>query len=79
MELKEFLSENNILQAHFARKIGVTQARISQIVHKKTNPSLDLARRIIKETNGKVTVAELFNPEAPTRIKKKTNKDCEKT
>ena len=80
MDLKEFLTENNISQASFAKKMGVTPARISQTVHKKTNPSLDLARRIIKETNGKVTVGDLFNPEAPTRIKsrKKENGNTHK-
>lgn len=74
MDLKDFLTQNNISQSEFARRVDVTPARINQTVHKRKSPSFELARRIIKETKGKVTVGDLFIPEAPTRLKGRKKK-----
>lgn len=79
MELKDFLYKNKISQADFSRKIGVTQARISQIVNRKKNPSSHLMKTIEEATNGEVTMQELFNPESPSRLKNRKRKSNENT
>jgi len=77
MELKDFLFKNKISQADFSRKIGVTQARVSQIVNKKRNPSSHLMKIIEEVTNGEVTMQELFNPNSPSRLKNRKRKTNE--
>lgn len=69
MELREFLIKEKISQADFAKKIGVTRARVNQIANKKMNPSIVLAYRIKEETNGRVSIEELISHGAPNRLK----------
>ena len=73
MDLKDYLSKNGISQVDFSNKIGITQARISQIVNKKANPSIVLAKHIEEVTKGKVTVMNLISQDAPSRFKVKRN------
>lgn len=76
MELRDYLSEREISQSNFAKKLGVTRARICQIVHKTTNPSIVLAYRIKEETRGEVSIEELISHNAPNRLKiKRDGKD----
>ena len=79
MKLRDFLKKNEITEEEFSDSVGSSQAHINYIIRGKRNPSLDLARRIIKATDGKVNIADLFNPEAPTRLKRKPYKDNENT
>jgi len=75
MLLTEYLQNQNITKSEFARRINISATHMGDICNGKKNPSLALARRIIEVTEGKVTVGDLFHPEAPTRlkeIKKKT-------
>jgi transcriptional regulator with XRE-family HTH domain len=73
MELREFLIKEKISQADFARKIGVTRARVSQIVNKKANPSIVLAKHIEEVTESAVTTMDLISPGVPSRFKVKKN------
>ena len=75
MRLADYLQGQDITKSEFAKQINISAAHMSDICNGKKNPSLPLARRIIGVTEGKVTVGDLFHPEAPTRlkeIKKKT-------
>ena len=44
--LKEFLVENNLSQAEFARKIGVKPAQVSEWLRGKAKPGYDTLRAI---------------------------------
>ena len=70
MKLREYLQQNEIYEADFGSSVGVSQSHINNIVLGKKNPSLILAKRIEKETKGQVTVYDMINPEAPSRLKK---------
>ena len=74
MELKKYLEKEGLSQTEFAKKLGVTSARISQIVNRKRNPSVFLMVAIEEITNGNVTMRELFTPEAPSRLKSRKKK-----
>jgi len=75
MDLKSYLRKTKTSQSDFAKKVGITQARISQIVNKKFNPSIVLAKHIEEITKGAVTTMDLIYPEAPTRFKVKKNEN----
>lgn len=70
MKLEEYLKNHSLTHKKFAEIIGVSQSHVTLIIGGKKNPSLALMRRIIEFTNGEVTVGDLFNPEAPSRLKK---------
>src|SRR5436190_17732922 len=53
MKLSEWLANSSTSQSEFARQLGVTQGRISQIVAGE-QPSLDLAMKIAGLTNNQV-------------------------
>ena len=71
MRLVDYLKANNLNRSQFAKMLGISPTHMSDICNKKRNPSLTLTRRIIKITNGKVSIGDLFNPEAPSRLKNK--------
>jgi len=58
MKLANWLKGTGTTQAAFAKAIGVSQGRISQIV-KGEAPSLDLAMKIESMTRGKVRIGDL--------------------
>lgn len=71
MRLEEFLEKNNITRAKFADTVGISVGYLCNLCRGWRNPSLPLIRKIIKATNGQVNVGDLFNPEAPSRLRKK--------
>lgn len=72
MKLQKFLQINEITQEEFASKVGVSRPWITYIVNEVRNPSIGLSMRIEEATNGQVTIKDLFNPKAPSRLKDKT-------
>ena len=42
--LREFLTENNLSQAEFARRIGVKPGQVSEWLHGKAKPGYDTLR-----------------------------------
>ena len=42
--LKEFLTENNLTQVEFAKKIGVKQSQVSEWLKGKAKPGYDLLK-----------------------------------
>ena len=75
MRLEEYLKKHKITCTAFGDKVGVSDAQITRIINKKRNPSPHLMKRIQEETNGEVGFEDLFNPEVPSRLKKRENKE----
>ena len=49
--LKEFLSENNLTQVAFAKKIGVKQGQVSEWLYGKSKPGYDTLRAMATAFN----------------------------
>lgn len=62
MHLKEYLFKAGINQSEFARKLGVSRTHLTMIALGKSRPSPELAKKIMDETEGRVTVMELLFP-----------------
>jgi transcriptional regulator with XRE-family HTH domain len=75
MKLKDFMKENFFTERRFASVLGISQQHLNFIIRGKSSPSIQLIQRIIKATNGKVTLDDLSNPEAPSRLKKRRGKE----
>lgn len=54
MTLKEYLTQNGIKQRHIADQIGVTPARISQLINGLDRPNLPMMEAIARVTGGAV-------------------------
>lgn len=63
MRLSDWLDQNDITQKAFAKRLGLTQGRISQVCTGGTD-SLRLANRISDETSGQVAISDLVIPTA---------------
>ena len=59
--LSQYLDESGIRRADFARRLGVTRARVTQICSGGV-AHLELARRIEAETQGKIPVDAWLKP-----------------
>lgn len=71
MKLREYLNKNQITQQEFANSVGVARPFITLILSGKKNPSPHLMKIIEDVTNGEVTMQDLFNPNVPSRLKKR--------
>lgn len=54
MRLETYLEQQNLKQADFAKKVGVTPATVSRLLAGQLSPSLELAARIEDVTKRKV-------------------------
>jgi len=52
MKLRDYLKENGLTQAKFAKKAKVSQGVVSAIIRGRYNPTFDLLTRISKATKG---------------------------
>jgi len=73
MKLLDYLKTYKITQEEFASKLGVTRPFVTRIANGKQNPPLRLAIKITEISEGKVTAADLYNPEI-NPVDKKKNK-----
>jgi len=71
MKLADYLKKNDLTHENFSKKVGVTRPVITQILGGKRNPSLKLVKRIEEETNGEVGFHDLFNPDVPSKRRRK--------
>lgn len=65
MRLAAYLKERGLKQRAFAKRCETTDATVSRIVAGKQRPSLALAGRIERETEGLVTMQELLESTEP--------------
>ena len=80
MQLSDYLKKKKMTQSRLATLIGVSNVQIHWLVHRKRNPSLELARIIESKTDGEVSASELFSSTAPSRLKnRRKKKTIEKT
>lgn len=54
--LSEYLSENDVRQDEFARRVGTTQANISKLCGRNPTISAEMAVKIEAATSGQVAV-----------------------
>ena len=71
MKLSEYLKKNRITIKDFSKKVGVSDVQVGRILNGTRNPSLHLGKKIEEATNQEVSIGDLFNPEAPSRLKKR--------
>lgn len=77
MELRKWLDKSGMSAAAFGRKIKVSRAAIVRYADKLRCPKEDVARRIIAETGGEVTLEDLFygverpKPTKPRKARRK--------
>lgn len=64
MDLKAYLDETGEKQIDFAARVSTTVATISRIAGGTLRPSLDLAHRIERATDGKVRTELWEKPES---------------
>lgn len=62
------MKENSLTERELASQLGISQQHLNYIARGVKKISLDLARRIIKVTNGKVNIADLFEPKSSLRM-----------
>lgn len=65
-KLQSYLTDKGMKSAEFAKRVGCSAPTISRILTGKRYPSPSLARKIEEETEGRVTLRDLFQelPEA---------------
>lgn len=63
MDLDEYLWRNKISRTDFAAKVEISRSHLQQILSRKRNPSINLAKKIEEITKGKVTKEESLFPE----------------
>ena len=78
MNLADYLKKYKLTHVDFGKKVGIKQPQVSRIVNSKGNPSPHLMKLIEEATKGEVTMQDLFNPEAPSRLKSKKKNAVEK-
>jgi transcriptional regulator with XRE-family HTH domain len=60
MRLKEYLEENRITRAEFARLIGVRHISVTRYTEGRV-PEASVMSKIIEQTNGQVTANDFFD------------------
>jgi transcriptional regulator with XRE-family HTH domain len=65
MKLQQFLDQNNISRADFARAVGVSEVAITRYVGGKRMPRTDLLVKIREATKGAVTADDFLPEPAP--------------
>lgn len=66
MRLSQYLDENKIPDAEFARRIGVAHSLVHCWRYRKKTPSLMMARKIRIATRGAVTEMDWLDDETPS-------------
>ena len=61
MDLKTYIELKNIKKKDFAEIVGISTSALSNYLHYRRTPTLEIGRRIEKITKGKVTIDELIN------------------
>jgi len=60
--LKSWIVNNGVTQADLARELRCSEAHISDVLNYKKTPSLDLAGRMSRLTQGEVPVVAFLPP-----------------
>ena len=60
MKIAEYLNIYNIKQSDFAKNIGISRAHICLIIKGERRPSITLAKKMEKISNGKISALEIL-------------------
>ena len=60
MNLETFIKAKGLTQAEFADALGVSQATVSKIIDGAQNATADIITRIVDQTKGAVTAADIL-------------------
>lgn len=71
MQLAEWMKKNNISQTELARRIDVFPNQINNVIRGRHKPTLKLANKIKNETNGEVTLDDIFSISPPASLKER--------
>lgn len=63
MRLAEWMKLNSVSQAELARKLDVTESMVSLVISHQRRFSPSLAKKIVEESKGKVSLEELLFPD----------------
>lgn len=75
MQLIDYLKENDLSQAEFARLVGESLQNVNRYVRGKRKPSDEnVMQRIYNVTGGAVTANDFYNLGAPPPQKKRNGK-----
>lgn len=72
-KLRKWIDDQGMTCTEFAKRIGVTRAYLSVIIHKKKNISLYVASRIVYETGGEIDYDDLIEDYAKIRCEDSIN------
>lgn len=70
MDIDEYLWRNRRTVRDFAIKLGITENSVLKYKHKRGAPKLLIALKIVKESNGQITIEELLPPKELEELKK---------
>jgi len=71
MKLAEYLKIHSLTHKEFGKLVGISQPHVTNILSGRKNASVALIKRIEEVTKRSVTFNDIFNSEAPTRLKNK--------
>lgn len=60
MDLKKYVESTGLQKKAFAHMLGISVFALSNYMHRRRTPTLQIADRIIEVTNGKVTIKDLL-------------------
>jgi len=66
MTLSEYLASTNQTETDFAVAVGCSQGTVNKLKRGTIRPSLELAGRIARATEGRVTPNDFLNISAPS-------------
>lgn len=79
MKLRQYIENEKITQAEFARRIGFARHNVNKIILEKGQPNLLCAYRIFVATGGQVTMEDLLlDKERKIQNNKKKKKQAKK-
>lgn len=68
MTLSDFLSAKGLKPAAFARTVGLSASTVTRILDGSRRPTLDVALKIVRATDGKVSCEELAAIAHPQKV-----------
>ena len=65
MRLLDYLTENDLTQAAFAKQIGRDRSTVNRVANGQVDPDGETVRAIHRATGGQVTADDLFGLSSP--------------
>jgi DNA-binding XRE family transcriptional regulator len=63
--IRQFRRAAKIGFEDFAKRLGISGASLSRIETGKQSPTMEIARRVMRETDGQVTANDLMHAQEP--------------